>query len=150
MQLLLAPLFKAGRLPFVAVHGGAAHEDFRAGYQRRHKIDHAAHDGDFGNALHTLGGIEAAALHLNAALRVAHGGGVRRFAAHHHSFEYRLTADVGAVFLFFLFFFVAHIAPRRKFPSKFLPEGQPGGKKRKISPKNTLGAETHAKFRIFF
>ena len=108
VQLFLAPFFELRRLALVAVHFGAAHQDLRSAHQRRDEVDHPAHEGDLRHDAHPLRGVEPAALDLDVALGVAHGGGVRRFAAHHHPFEHGLAADVGALFLFrlFLFFFL--------------------------------------------
>ena len=101
VQLLFAPLFKAARLPFVAVHFGAAHKDARTRNKGRDEVDDAAHERDLCDPAHVLGGIQPPAFDLDVALWVAHGGGVRRFAAHHHPFEHRLPADVGALLLLF-------------------------------------------------
>ena len=103
VQFFLAPFFKAGGFALVAVHFGAAHQDLAPRDEGGNEADDAAHERDLCGDAHPLGGMQAAAFHLNVAFGIAHGRGIGLFSAHHHPFQHRLAADVGAA-VFFLFF----------------------------------------------
>ena len=65
---------------------------------------------DLCDPAHVFGGIQPPAFDLDVALWVAHGGGIRRFAAHHHPFQHRLAADICAFLLAFLFTHAASLS----------------------------------------